>query len=62
MKLLINDKSGGSQMPVLRTRDGGLRIPFDFESEKEPSELSPGQAVTAMLCCARQGWEWEIVA
>lgn len=62
MKLLINDKSGGPQLPVLRTRDGGMRVPFDFESAKDPSELSAGQAAIVMLCCARQGWEWEIVA
>lgn len=61
MKLLISHKPDGPQMPVLTGVHGTLRTPLDWEKAKEPSVLSPEQAAIAMICCARQGFEWEIV-
>ena len=59
MKLYVNKKPDGRQMPVLAGENGRLHI---AERDCQPDELSPGQAIIAMFACVKQGWEWERVA
>lgn len=56
MRMMINKKPDGEQLPVLCDASGKLSI---GSSNEQPSQLYGEEKLQVMLACANNGWEWE---